>query len=75
MTILSFTKGYGKHSVRYLGPILWSKIDKNSENLKRKINLKERSRMLTLLLLLLILLLVLLLLVVVVVVVVSWCKS
>ena len=22
------TTGYGKHSVRYLGPVLWSKIDR-----------------------------------------------
>ena len=29
------TTAYGKHSVRYLGPVLWSKID------RRKINLKE----------------------------------
>jgi len=30
------TRGYGKHSVRYLGPVLWSKID-------WKFNLKEWS--------------------------------
>ena len=34
MTILSFTKGYGKHSVRYLGPVLWSKIDRKFRELK-----------------------------------------
>ena len=28
MTFSSFTTGYGEHSVRYLGPVLWSKIDR-----------------------------------------------
>ena len=28
------TTGYGKHSVRYLGPKLWSKIDRKFRELK-----------------------------------------
>ena len=28
------TTGYGKHSVRYLGPVLWSKIDRTFRELK-----------------------------------------
>ena len=28
------TSGYGKHSVRYLGPVLWSKIDRKFRELK-----------------------------------------
>ena len=28
------TTGYGKHSVRYLGPVLWSKIDRKIRELK-----------------------------------------
>ena len=28
------TTGYGKHSVRYLGPVLWSKIDRKFKELK-----------------------------------------
>ena len=29
------TTGYGKHSVRYLGPVLWSKIDRKFRELKK----------------------------------------
>ena len=28
------TTGYGKHSVRYLGPVVWSKIDRKFRELK-----------------------------------------
>ena len=34
--------GYGKHSVRYLGPVLWSKIDRKLRELKTFVSLKEK---------------------------------
>ena len=45
MTILSFTIGYGKHSVRYLGPVLWSKIDRKFRELKTVDQFQREIRM------------------------------
>ena len=37
--------GYGKHSVRYLGPVLWSKIDRKFRELKMLYEFKRKIRM------------------------------
>ena len=39
------TTGYGKHSVRYLGPVLWSKIDRKFRELKALYEFKRKIRM------------------------------
>ena len=39
------TTGYGKHSVRYLGPVLWSKIDWKFRELKTLYEFKGKIRM------------------------------
>ena len=39
------TTGYGKHSVRYLGPVLWSKIDRKFRELKTLYEFKRKIRM------------------------------
>ena len=41
----SFITGYGKHSVRYLGPVLWSKIDRKLRELKTLDEFKRKIRM------------------------------
>ena len=38
------TTGYGKHSVRYLGPVLWSKIDRKFRELKTLYEFKRKIR-------------------------------
>ena len=38
------TPGYGKHSVRYLGPVLWSKIDRKIRELKTLDEFKRKIR-------------------------------
>ena len=37
------TTGYGKHSVRYLGPVLWPKIDRKIRELKTLDELKRKN--------------------------------
>ena len=37
------TTGYGKHSVRYLGPVLWSKIDRKFRELKTLYEFKKKN--------------------------------
>ena len=39
------TTGYGKQSIRYLGPVLWSKIDKKLRELKTLYEFKRKIRM------------------------------
>jgi len=39
------TTGYGKHSVRYLGPVLWSKIDRKFREIKTLDEFKRKIRM------------------------------
>ena len=39
------TTGYGKHSVRYLGRVLWSKIDSKLRELKTLYEFKRKIRM------------------------------
>ena len=45
---LSFTRfntvSFGKHSLRYLGPILWSKLDKNDKTCKSLSEFRNRMR-------------------------------
>ena len=38
------TTGYGKHSIRYLGPVLWSKIDRKFRELKMLDEFKRKIR-------------------------------
>ena len=39
------TTGYAKHSVRYLGPVPWSKIDRKFRELKTLYEFKRKIRM------------------------------
>ena len=39
------TTGYGKHSVSYLGPVFWSKIDRKLRELKTLYEFKRKIRM------------------------------
>ena len=39
------TTGYGKHSVRYLGLVLWSKINTKFRELKKLYEFKRKIRM------------------------------
>ena len=39
------TTGYGKHSVRYLGSVLWSKIDRKLRELKTLYGFKRKIMM------------------------------
>ena len=38
------TVSFGKHSLRYLGPILWSKLDKNDKTCKSLSEFRNRMR-------------------------------
>ena len=38
------TVSFGKHSLRYLGPILWSKLDKNDKTCKSLSDFRNRMR-------------------------------